>query len=704
MTTVTWVLTDLKYEISSKDHLLQLMSNGTLYTDAGSPPTSYWEADYIQTVEIDLVSDASITPIGTLVEPFTGSYDGSSFSITDWSYTSTTDNTGLFGYISGSTLSNINMEGTWNLTTSGLNCGFLVGTVVSSSVIYNITGDFSSGFILSTGNIVGGLIGSADSSIIEGLTMKGVLSSIISPTDVGGIACLLTDCTFKYVRNMVRFTSDPAISASSECGGIAKTVTDCIIQYIMNAMIGNISGNDVGGVFLITQTSTSGQISHIVNSMVGNINGTRIGAGISGWLLGMNGTVSYDSFVNYMKGDITGTEPGGISSRVQGSGSGGQAILTNSVIAMNGNVLNAGSPDLSNSSTMALQIITDFGLVYTNTAVTTILTDITGLFAPHTDFPELEYFPFEFSDSQGTSYLWEFVFANVGGSASYSEYTHFVISSQNVAGPIELQLTLPDNLTEYIHKLNTTDNEITIEDGLVVVYSSGTVFDSSDNILYPIPSTSFSITSPFSASITWVSVDDATSYKIEYAVSGSTVKSTSESTTELTMVLYNLVAETTYDYQLYYSEDDITYVIDDDSSGSITTPANIASNYDLSVFLEEGVYNLSGFSPDTIGNISTIITELLGQDESIKIIVNGSIDEILVSGISGETIDVGDKDSYILPFQTTIVSPQTIDVTGLYTGTMTYDETQDGIEIDGTLRFAGDSFILDGVRITIKSV
>jgi len=87
---VSWVLNaSSKYEISSKEHLLQLMHQGSLYTDAGTPPADYWDGDYEQTVDIDLAADANITPIGVSGDTFTGTYDGSNFSISNWSFSET---------------------------------------------------------------------------------------------------------------------------------------------------------------------------------------------------------------------------------------------------------------------------------------------------------------------------------------------------------------------------------------------------------------------------------------------------------------------------------------------------------------------------------------------------------------------------------------------------------------------------------------
>lgn len=47
---VVWVLdANSKYEISSKEHLIQLMNSGALYTNEGSTPTDWTRSSYIQT-------------------------------------------------------------------------------------------------------------------------------------------------------------------------------------------------------------------------------------------------------------------------------------------------------------------------------------------------------------------------------------------------------------------------------------------------------------------------------------------------------------------------------------------------------------------------------------------------------------------------------------------------------------------------------
>jgi len=116
------------------------------------------------------------------------------------------------------------MEGSWTL--SGVNhCGFLVGNL-DSSIVHNITGDFSAGSINSNGDNIGSLV-------------------------IGN----LNECTVNYVRNMARFSGSPAISGIS-CAGVISKALNSDVTYIMNAMVGEISGtNDAGGLFSTIENS-----------------------------------------------------------------------------------------------------------------------------------------------------------------------------------------------------------------------------------------------------------------------------------------------------------------------------------------------------------------------------------------------------------------------------------------------------------------
>lgn len=709
MSTLDWTLdTSSKYEVSSKEHMLQIMSNGTLYTDTGDSPTSYWSSDYIQIVDIDLGTDAGITPIGTTLEPFTGSYDGDYFSITDWGYsTLTDDNVGLFGVVEGSTIENINLEGTWTLTGVG-SCGFLVGSASLSSSIHNVSGEFSSGSITCTGVYVGGLVGYGSSSVFEGLTMKGILSNIQGNNNTGGVIGYLTGSEARYVRNIVRFSSDPGISSTNYAGGVMGNSELSTIQYVFNSMVGNITGTSCGGVVCVCIGTPSNTIDHIVCSMTGNIVATGTGTlgvsgGVFGYLETSSGDCTVDSLVNYMSGGITGLFPGGLAGTAPDNGS-NFSTITNSINAMYGFVEYVAVSEPGTLHVTEIQTVEDFGLTYTNIGhptlgTTNTLTGLTGSFVTHSDFGDLSYFPFEGTDTVGNSYFFEFVFANISGSATFSTFTHFVISSDNVCGPIDVQVQLPDNSVEYLYKSNTTTEIVIASSSVTVIYSSGTVVDELGETLYPVLSISAVSTSPFSVNISWVAVDDASSYRIDYSSDSSiTVTGTTKTS------VFNLESSTLYEFTLYSSEDDVVFTLVPDGIVNITTPVNNASGYNISEFLVDDVYDFSEFAPGKASELASIITDIFDQDESVKMIVHGTVTELLVSGVSGETINVVDNDDYILPFQSGGVSNQTLVVEGLYNGTLTYDESLNQIEIDGIAYSSGDTVLIDGVRITIKSL
>lgn len=130
MSSISWVQdSESRYEVSSKEQLLQLMNQGELYEDAGTPPSDYWASDYIQTVDIDLIDDhATIEVIGGGTALFTGGYDGNFFKISNWSYTDATDamdNVGLFGNANNATLSQISLAGVWVLSGFKTCAGFV---------------------------------------------------------------------------------------------------------------------------------------------------------------------------------------------------------------------------------------------------------------------------------------------------------------------------------------------------------------------------------------------------------------------------------------------------------------------------------------------------------------------------------------------------------------------------------------------------
>ena len=158
------------YQIANTDDLIEL-----------SNTPADWGENFIQTAHIIFDADetqvdwdgdgtpehpgddaSGFSPIGSLLDSFTGEYDGQGFEIENlYIFRASTDNLGLFGQTSGAVIINI---GIVNVFIQGNNwCGGLVGKNLSSSDINN---SYSSGTVIGSNNI-GGLAGENFSSTLS---------------------------------------------------------------------------------------------------------------------------------------------------------------------------------------------------------------------------------------------------------------------------------------------------------------------------------------------------------------------------------------------------------------------------------------------------------------------------------------------------------------------------------------------------------
>jgi len=254
--TTTWVLdANSRYEVSSKNHLLQIMNSGSLFTDAGSAPTDYMTSSYIQTTDIDL-SGETVIPIGTLATPFEGSYDGGNNKISNWSLGGSYEYSGLFGYCVEGIVKNLVLAGVWVLDESASTItqavGFLVGRTLGTYVnvnsfvrseIYNITAEFESGTIYkshSSASYSGVLIGRAFRTDIQAITVGGVVTTCEGLSGMAGVIGEVNNCTVFMMRNIATFENG-IVGLNST--GIFTTIINSNVTYIMNAMKGDLLGS-----------------------------------------------------------------------------------------------------------------------------------------------------------------------------------------------------------------------------------------------------------------------------------------------------------------------------------------------------------------------------------------------------------------------------------------------------------------------------
>ena len=153
----------------------------------------YWtmKDNYILTENVDMFNVISAmgdtdtySPIGTELNPFTGTFDGNGYIISNLTFSDDTmDYVGLFGYAKGAEFSNIHLE---NISMTGQdNVGSFVGRLESSSV----SDSYATGTV--TGEYyVGGFVGSMVSSSISNSSETGDAKGLVS---VGGFVGSMYD-------------------------------------------------------------------------------------------------------------------------------------------------------------------------------------------------------------------------------------------------------------------------------------------------------------------------------------------------------------------------------------------------------------------------------------------------------------------------------------------------------------------------------
>ena len=228
-----------------------LTANGEGYYEIGTPAQLKWFAVYVNQVNpavnavltdnIDLTGVAWI-PIGNTGRQYTGIFDGQGHAITDFSYTATGDNNGLFGYINGATVKNFSISGT--LTSNGFTKNGVVGRADGAAVVSGIHSALTinvSNCKGHTGGIVGGDGGGVTHTLlVENCEYSGTL------THSGAGDCQAGILGYAYaggVRNCV--FSGTIIGGTNKYGGILGYCKFVTFQGVKNCLsIGKIVADE----------------------------------------------------------------------------------------------------------------------------------------------------------------------------------------------------------------------------------------------------------------------------------------------------------------------------------------------------------------------------------------------------------------------------------------------------------------------------
>ena len=694
---VTWILTNGAYEVSSKEHLLQIMSLGTSFTDLGDSPASYLSDSFLQTTDIDLNSE-SVTPIGTSASPFAGTYDGASFKISNWSYSGADTHIGLFGFCSG-TVKNIVLSGAWSLSATGsTGAGFLVGELDGGSVS-NIDSSFSSGTSISTASgVLGGMIGiGRNSSVIQGVTMGGVVSSFSSSNNSGGVVgSCLTGSSVYFVRNIATF--ETGIDGANS-GGVFYIVQDSDVSYVINAMVGDITAsNQPAGVCVSLGNGSGNTTDVIVNAMKGNIISESNGrnGGICATLTGRFSTGVFNRLVNYMQGDIISGTRGGLIGVSQIFGGGGGVSVTNSIVATNGSVnnVNYGSDLNPGDTSYNVKRDSSFGMTFSGSSDTSTSASLTG-FTTQTEFSNLPYIPFTGTDNEGVSYNWEFVFPNVSGNASYSAYTDVVVSAGDLRVPLEIDFDLGvGNSVQYVSFIDSTASEAFVNNSLTILDSSATtVYDyAGTDQLYPALITALMFT--HMVDLSWNEVIGASSYDVDYTENGLSVVVAASGIEGVSTTIYGLNPGSSYLFNVYSDLDNST------PARSITVLSPTVSNESVSSLLVRLSNDLSLIGESAISDINSTLKNVLTTGD----VVTTDIGPATFVQDTG-TIQLT-SEKILTPFDQSAGNGQefTLVLPDNTSHTIIYNEATNSVSYNSITYDVGDFFIIGTYKIVVKTL
>lgn len=201
----------------------------------------FLESYFLLGADIDLTALSAAdplgwTPIGDLIEGFSGSLDGTGFTIKGLSI-SRPDQTevGLFGVLAGGSLTNI------DLTVSGVEGNQATGALVGRQLDGLIENCHTRGSVTSSSSRAGGIIGSQEAGLL--LQSSSACGVFGSASRVGGLVGLSQAGTVQ-----ASFATGNCESLSSRVGGVVGSLeADAVI--IDCYATGNIAGrNRVGGV------------------------------------------------------------------------------------------------------------------------------------------------------------------------------------------------------------------------------------------------------------------------------------------------------------------------------------------------------------------------------------------------------------------------------------------------------------------------
>ena len=208
---------------------------------------------------IDLSGIEKWTPIGTSSKPYAGTFNGTSFSISNMTIENAGSYSGLFGYVTG-TVMNLSISGSITVNGQGQHIGGAVGCLdgsgkvsnVTSTVKLNVTGTAEHTTAVSR---IGGVVGAAlevHEPTVEECIFAGEITFTNDVDCLGGIIGYIWSGNIKNCGNVGTITGNAGSSAGNYCvGGILGYCNnnDILLWHCFNGVAVQAEGVQyVGGI------------------------------------------------------------------------------------------------------------------------------------------------------------------------------------------------------------------------------------------------------------------------------------------------------------------------------------------------------------------------------------------------------------------------------------------------------------------------
>lgn len=225
----------------------------------------------------DVSSLSVFTPLGTSTKPFTGTFDGDGHTISGLYATGTLG--GLFGCISGSTVTNLSVSASY-FSVSGA-AGGIVGSAASSAISACSTA--ATVYVGSSGS-AGGVVGVSDSSSVDNCTTSARVNSTSTTGGAGGV---VGEATASSVLNSC---NGGRVFSAVNGGGIIGLMTGGSVKNCLNTA--NVTGTVKGGIAGAVSGTAMLDNNYFVKTTGVNSASSLVGSTVSTATAAANGKVT----------------------------------------------------------------------------------------------------------------------------------------------------------------------------------------------------------------------------------------------------------------------------------------------------------------------------------------------------------------------------------------------------------------------------